>query len=143
MKAQVGDRIVVESERVSQGRRSGVVEKVLRDEPARLQVRWADGHTSILAPAAVGALGGLAAMYTFDPRLGARRRRMLRDRMRSRLRRGWRASLRLERRMQSRVFGQVMAAAHRPEAPKGLRRGDAGRRSRRSCSATRRCPGAG
>jgi hypothetical protein len=52
MKVQVGDRIVVESEKVTQSSRAGVVEEVLQEEPARLRVRWEDGHTTILAPSA-------------------------------------------------------------------------------------------
>jgi hypothetical protein len=52
MKAHTGDRIVVESERVSQAPRRGIVEEILQDEPARLRVRWDDGHTSIFVPAA-------------------------------------------------------------------------------------------
>jgi Domain of unknown function (DUF1918) len=52
VKAHTGDRIVVESERVSQAPRRGIVEEILQDEPPRLRVRWDDGHTSILAPAA-------------------------------------------------------------------------------------------
>jgi len=52
MKAHVGDRIVVESERADQSSRAGVIEQVLRDDPARVLVRWEDGHTSILAPSA-------------------------------------------------------------------------------------------
>jgi len=55
MKAHVGDRIVVESERADQSSRAGVIEEVLRDEPPRVLVRWEDGHTSILAPAAGAA----------------------------------------------------------------------------------------
>jgi hypothetical protein len=52
VKAHTGDRIVVESERVSQAPRRGIVEEILQDEPPRLRVRWDDGHTSVLAPAA-------------------------------------------------------------------------------------------
>jgi Domain of unknown function (DUF1918) len=52
MKAHVGDRIVVESERANQPSRAGVIEEVLRDDPARVLVRWEDGHKSILAPSA-------------------------------------------------------------------------------------------
>jgi hypothetical protein len=52
VKAHTGDRIVVESERVSQAPRRGIVEEILQDEPARLRVRWDDGHTSIFVPAA-------------------------------------------------------------------------------------------
>ena len=52
MEAQPGDVIVVESERVAQPGRRGVVEEVLREEPPCFRVRWEDGHTSILAPSA-------------------------------------------------------------------------------------------
>jgi hypothetical protein len=52
VKAHTGDRIVVESERVSQAPRRGIVEEILQDQPARLRVRWDDGHTSIFAPSA-------------------------------------------------------------------------------------------
>jgi hypothetical protein len=52
MRAHVGDRIVLESERASQPSRAGVIEAVLQEEPARVRVRWEDGHTSILAPSA-------------------------------------------------------------------------------------------
>lgn len=52
MKAHAGDRIVVESEKVAQAPRSGVVEEVLQEDPPRLRVRWDDGRTTVLAPAA-------------------------------------------------------------------------------------------
>ena len=52
MIGNVGDTIVVESERVATPARTGVIEEVLQEEPARYQVRWQDGHTSIFAPAA-------------------------------------------------------------------------------------------
>ena len=52
MKAHVGDRIAVESERVTQPPRRGVVEEVLQEQPQRLRVRWDDGHESIFAPTA-------------------------------------------------------------------------------------------
>lgn len=52
MKAHAGDRIVVESERVAQSPRRGVVEEVITEEPPRLRVRWDDGHTTVLSPAA-------------------------------------------------------------------------------------------
>jgi hypothetical protein len=52
MKAHVGDRITVESERVAQPPRRGVVEEVIREDPQRLRVRWDDGHETIFAPAA-------------------------------------------------------------------------------------------
>jgi Domain of unknown function (DUF1918) len=52
MTAAVGDRIVVESERAGQQGRVGVVEEVSSGNPPRYRVRWDDGHTSTLAPAA-------------------------------------------------------------------------------------------
>ena len=52
MKAHAGDRIVVESERVTQPPRRGVVEEVIAEEPPRLRIRWDDGHESVFAPAA-------------------------------------------------------------------------------------------
>jgi hypothetical protein len=56
MKAHVGDRITVESERVAQPPRRGVVEEVIQEDPQRLRVRWDDGHETIFAPAAGVAL---------------------------------------------------------------------------------------
>ena len=55
MKVKVGDRIVVEAEKVGQSIRRGVVEEVLAPDPPRLRVRWQDGHTSIFAPTAGNA----------------------------------------------------------------------------------------
>jgi hypothetical protein len=55
MTAQAGDLIVVESERVAQPVRRGVIEEVLREEPQRFRIRWDDGHTSILTPSAGSA----------------------------------------------------------------------------------------
>jgi hypothetical protein len=52
MKPHAGDKIVVESEKVAQPSRAGVIEEVLHEDPSRLRVRWEDGHTSILAPSA-------------------------------------------------------------------------------------------
>ncbi|MGZ4462867.1 MAG: DUF1918 domain-containing protein [Gaiellaceae bacterium] len=53
--AHAGDTIVVERERASEPARRGVIEEVLQEEPARFRVRWEDGHTSILSPAAGSA----------------------------------------------------------------------------------------
>ena len=50
MTAHVGDRIVVESEKVVQPSREGVIEEVLQERPARMRVRWDDGHSSIISP---------------------------------------------------------------------------------------------
>ncbi len=52
MKAQAGDLIVVESERVAQSGRRGVIEEVLTEAPPRFRVRWDDGHMSLFAPSA-------------------------------------------------------------------------------------------
>lgn len=51
MKGEVGDQIVVESERVGQAIRKGVIEDVLAQDPPRFRVLWEDGHTSVFAPA--------------------------------------------------------------------------------------------
>jgi hypothetical protein len=52
MIGNVGDTIVIESERVRASVRKGVIEQVIREQPPRFQVRWEDGHMSILAPSA-------------------------------------------------------------------------------------------
>ena len=52
MRAQPGDLIVVESERVAQSGRRGVIEEVLNEQPPRVRDRWENGHTSILTPSA-------------------------------------------------------------------------------------------
>ena len=52
MNAHAGDRIVVETERLTQPPRRGVVEEVIAEEPPRLRVRWDDGHTTVFSPAA-------------------------------------------------------------------------------------------
>jgi hypothetical protein len=55
MLGNVGDTIVVESERVDAPARRGVIEDVMREQPPCYQVRWEDGHTSIFAPSAGAA----------------------------------------------------------------------------------------
>jgi Domain of unknown function (DUF1918) len=55
MPTRAGDVIVVESERVTQSLRRGVIEEVLQEEPSRFRVRWEDGHTSIFCPSAGAA----------------------------------------------------------------------------------------
>jgi hypothetical protein len=50
MRAIVGYRIVVESERVAQPSRAGVIEEILQPDPPRYRVRWDDGHRSIISP---------------------------------------------------------------------------------------------
>jgi hypothetical protein len=52
---QPGDAIVVEPESTSQVTRRGVIEEVLREQPPRFRVRWEDGRTTILSPAAGSA----------------------------------------------------------------------------------------
>jgi hypothetical protein len=52
---KVGDTIVIESERAAVSGRRGVIEQVVQAQPPRYQVRWEDGHTSILAPSAGSA----------------------------------------------------------------------------------------
>jgi Domain of unknown function (DUF1918) len=56
VKCEVGDRIRIESERVGQQSRAGVVEEVLMQDPPRLRVRWDDGHESIVAPTSGAAM---------------------------------------------------------------------------------------
>lgn len=55
MIGNVGDTLVVESERADATGRRGVIEVVLQERPPRYQVRWEDGHMSILAPSAGSA----------------------------------------------------------------------------------------
>jgi hypothetical protein len=55
MTAHAGDRIVVESERVGQPGRVGVIEEIIHEDPTRIRVRWDDGHTSVLTPSAGAA----------------------------------------------------------------------------------------
>jgi hypothetical protein len=55
MQGNVGDTIVVESERVATPARTGVIERVLQEQPPRYQVRWQDGHSSIFSPSAGAA----------------------------------------------------------------------------------------
>jgi Domain of unknown function (DUF1918) len=52
MTGNVGDTIIVESERVDAPPRTGEIVAVLQEEPARYEVRWEDGHTSIFVPSA-------------------------------------------------------------------------------------------
>ena len=56
MIATVGDRIIVEAEKVAQSGRAGVIEEVLQENPPRYRVRWDDrGRESIFSPAAGSA----------------------------------------------------------------------------------------
>jgi len=50
MIGKVGGTIVIDSERAHATGCQGVIEDVFEEQPPRYQVRWEDGHTSILAP---------------------------------------------------------------------------------------------
>jgi hypothetical protein len=55
MKASVGDRIVIDSEKVGVPAREGVVLEVIEaDYGTRYHVRWADGHESTIHPTGGG-----------------------------------------------------------------------------------------
>lgn len=47
-----GDTIEVPSNKVGQPNRYGVVERVLEEDPLRVEIRWDDGHTTEFVPAA-------------------------------------------------------------------------------------------
>jgi hypothetical protein len=53
--ARAGDRIVVESEKVAQPPRTGVIEELVQEDPPRFRVRWDDGRTTTFSPAAGSA----------------------------------------------------------------------------------------
>src|SRR5947209_19994415 len=56
MALEVGKHVVAESESIDRRPRSGVVEEVIRGDPApRYRIRWDDGHEAIYTPAS-GAL---------------------------------------------------------------------------------------
>ena len=55
MSAHAGDRIIVESEKVAQPARTGVIEELMQEDPPRFRVRWDDGRTTIFSPAAGSA----------------------------------------------------------------------------------------
>lgn len=56
MTGKVGDRIVVESEKVGQAAREGeILEVIPHDYGTEFRVRWDDGHESSLRPAAGSA----------------------------------------------------------------------------------------
>ena len=55
MIAAVGDRIIVEAEKVAQPGRAGVIEQVLQENPPRYRVRWDDRRESIFSPSAGSA----------------------------------------------------------------------------------------
>jgi hypothetical protein len=53
--ARAGDRIIVESEKVTQPPRTGIIEELVQEDPPRFRVRWDDGRTTIFSPAAGSA----------------------------------------------------------------------------------------
>jgi hypothetical protein len=56
MTARVGDRIVVESEKVGQAAREGVILEVIEASYGiRYRVHWDDGHESTIRPSAGSA----------------------------------------------------------------------------------------
>jgi hypothetical protein len=55
VRGRPGDTITVGAGTISQPSRSGVIEDVLSEAPARFLVRWADGRQTIVAPAAGSA----------------------------------------------------------------------------------------
>jgi hypothetical protein len=56
MRANVGDRIVVESPQVGTPDREGEILEVLEGEiSVRYRVRWQDGHESVFTPSAGSA----------------------------------------------------------------------------------------
>jgi hypothetical protein len=60
MHMTVGDRIVVETQRVARPRRTGVIDQILHHDPPRYRVNWDNGRTTILAPGSGGATAGSA-----------------------------------------------------------------------------------
>jgi hypothetical protein len=53
LEARSGDRVSIDAKKVGQPRRSGVIRGVSKGiSGTRYQVRWDDGHESVLAPGA-------------------------------------------------------------------------------------------
>ena len=51
MDVRDGDTIEIPSNKVDQPPRRGVIERVVRPEPLTIEVRWDDGHSSMIQPA--------------------------------------------------------------------------------------------
>lgn len=51
MKITQGDAVEIVSNKVDQPHRRGVVQRVLQEDPLRIEVTWEDGRTTILMPA--------------------------------------------------------------------------------------------
>jgi Domain of unknown function (DUF1918) len=53
MEGKAGDRLIVESERVDQPAREGLILEVIRrSSTLAYRVRWSDGHESVFTPGA-------------------------------------------------------------------------------------------
>jgi Domain of unknown function (DUF1918) len=50
MAVKVGDQIMVAAASVNAPGRTGTVETVMRQDPLRVEVRWDDGHTTVISP---------------------------------------------------------------------------------------------
>jgi hypothetical protein len=50
MTGRVGDRVVLESERVGHPTREGEILEVMGTASVRYRVRWSDGHESVFTP---------------------------------------------------------------------------------------------
>jgi hypothetical protein len=50
MPVKVGDQIMVAAASVNAPGRTGTVETVMRQDPLRVEVRWDDGHTTVMSP---------------------------------------------------------------------------------------------
>ncbi len=50
MEVRENDTIEILSEKVGTPNRRGVVQRVLEEDPLRIEVAWDDGHTSELVP---------------------------------------------------------------------------------------------
>ena len=55
MEAKAGDRLLVESEKVGQATRTGIIEEVLAKDPPRYRVQWEDGRITLYTPQAGAA----------------------------------------------------------------------------------------
>jgi hypothetical protein len=66
MPVKVGDRITVSAASVNAPERTGTVATVVRQDPLRVEVRWDDGHTTIISPAD-GAASIASAHTTRNP----------------------------------------------------------------------------
>jgi Domain of unknown function (DUF1918) len=51
MPVNVGDQITIAAASVNAAGRTGTVETVVRQDPLRVEVRWDDGHTTVISPA--------------------------------------------------------------------------------------------